>query len=152
MKETKSIKYHRKNKPNSMSNLFKTSAQSGFITLMSVLVVGAVGAAITTSLILLGVGSSRTSFTIEQSHQAKALANACSEEALQQIRDSTSFTGSGNITAGQGSCSYTVTSQGGSNRTINAVSTVGTVVRKTTIVVNGLNPAIAISSWQEVAN
>ncbi len=131
------------------SGIFK---RRGFVTLMSVLVIGAVGIAITTSLILLGIGSSRTSFTVEQSDQAKSLVNACAEEALQQIRDSTSFTGSGNITAGQGSCSYTVTSQGGSNRTIAVSGTVGTVVRKAAISITELNPTIVIGSWQEVAN
>jgi hypothetical protein len=127
-------------------------ANGGYITLISVLVVGAVGVAIALSLILLGVGSSRTSFAVEQSNQAKALANACAEEALQQIRDSTPFTGSGNLTLGQGTCSYTVTSQGGSNRTVTASGTVGTIVRKVTVVINAINPLITPTSWQEVSD
>ena len=124
----------------------------GYITLISVLIVGAVGIAITTSLILLGLGSSRTSFAVEQSNQAKALANACAEEALQQIRDSTPFTGSGNLTLGQGVCSYTVTSQGGQNRTITASGTVGTIMRKVKIIIDKINPTIQVVSWQEVAD
>jgi len=126
--------------------------QDGYITLISVLVVGAVGLAITTSLLLLGLGSSRTSFAVEQSNQSKALANACVEEGLQQIRDSTLFTGSGNLTLGQGTCTYTVTSQGGQNRTVTASGTVGTIVRKVTIIINGINPLITATSWQEVAD
>ncbi len=124
----------------------------GYITLISVLVVGAVGVAITLSLILLGVGSSRTSFAVEQSNQAKALANACAEEALQQIRDSTPFTGTGNLTLGQGTCTYTVTSQGGANRTITASGTVSTIMRKVKIIINKINPTIQVVSWQEVDN
>lgn len=124
----------------------------GYITLISILVVGAVGVAITTSLLLLGLGSSRTSFALEQSNQAKALANACAEEALQQIRDSTPFTGTGNLTLGQGTCMYTVTSQGGQNRTITASGTVGTIVRKVEIIITKINPAITVSTWQEVAD
>lgn len=126
--------------------------QDGFITLISVLVVGAVGVAITLSLILLGLGSSRTSFAVEQSNQAKALTNACTEEALQQIRDSAPFIGSGNLTLGQGTCAYTVTSQGGQNRTIIASGTVGTIVRKVKIIIDKINPAIQVVSWQEVAD
>lgn len=122
----------------------------GFITLISVLIVGAVGTAIAVSLILLGIGSSRTSFAVEQSNQAKALANACAEEALQQIRDSTPYTGSGNLSLGQGDCSYTVTSQGGQNRTITASGTVGTIVRKVEVVIDTINPAIEIVSWKEL--
>jgi len=124
----------------------------GYITLISVLVVGAVGIAITTSLILLGVGSSRTSFAVEQSNQAKGLANACAEEALQQIRDSTPYTGSGNLALGQGTCTYTVTSQGGQDRTITASGTVGTIVRKVSIVITKISPSITISTWQEVSD
>lgn len=126
--------------------------QDGYIALVSVLVVGAVGVAITLSLILLGVGSSRTSFAIEQSTQAKALANACAEEAMQQMRDSTPFTGSGSLTLGQGTCSYTVTSQGGQNRTITASGTVSTTLRKVEIIINSINPTIQVVSWQEVGN
>jgi len=124
----------------------------GFITLISVLVVGAVGVAITTSLILLGLGSSRTSFAIEQSNQAKGIANACAEEALQQIRDSTPFTGSGNLTLGQGTCSYAVTSQGAQNRTITASGAVGAIIRKVKIIIDKINPTIQVVSWQEVSN
>lgn len=126
--------------------------QSGFIVLITVLVVGAVSMAITVSVLWLGVGDSRSSFALEQSNQAKALANACSEEALQQIRDSTPFTGTGNLTLGQGTCSYTVTSQGGSNRTIIATGTVGSIVRKVKIIIDTINPAINVTSWLEVVD
>ncbi len=126
--------------------------KNGYITLISVLIVGAVGVVITTSLILLGLGSSRTSFAIEQSNQAKGLANACAEEALQQIRDSTPYTGSGNLAFGEGSCSYTVSSQGGQNRTITSSGLVGTITRKVKIIIDRINPAIQVVSWQEVSD
>lgn len=124
--------------------------QRGFITLLSVLVVGAVGVAIAVSVLLLGIGSSRSSFALQQSSQAKALAGACADEALQQIRDSTPFTGTGNLTIGQGNCTYTVTTQGGQNRTITASGTVGTIVRKVTVIISAINPQITVTSWQEV--
>ena len=89
---------------------------------------------------------------MEQSNQAKALANACAEEALQQIRDSTPFTGTGNLTLGQGSCNYTVTSGGGQNRTIASTGTVGSIVRKVKTTIDKINPGINITSWQEVAD
>ncbi|GEM_PF-113468 len=127
-------------------------SNNGYIALITVLVTGAVGVAIAVSLLLLGLGSSRTSFSLEQSNQAKALANACSEEALQQIRDSTPFTGTGNLTLGQGTCTYTVTSQGGQNRTITSSGTVGTILRKVKIILDKITPNINITSWQEVAD
>ena len=128
------------------------NTKAGFVTLISVLVVGAVGVAITLSIILLGLGSSRTSFAVEQSNQARALANACAEEALQQIRDSTPFTGTGNLSLGQGTCTYTVTSQGGQNRTITSSGTVGTILRKVKIIIDKITPNINVTSWQEVAD
>jgi len=124
----------------------------GYVALLSVLVVGAVGIAITVSLILLGLGSSRTSFATVQSNQATYLANACAEEALQQIRNSTSFTGSNNLTLGTGTCSYTVTSQGGENHTITASGVVDTITRKVKVIINQINPTIELVSWQEVAD
>ena len=126
--------------------------QNGFVTLISVLVVSAVGIAIAISVILLGLGLSRTSFAYEQSNQAKALANACAEEGLEQIRDSVFFTGTGNLALGQGTCMYTVTNQGGQNRTIASIGTVGTIVRRAQVIISAINPSIAVSSWQEVAN
>ena len=132
--------------------VYDKNYQKGYIALITVLVTGAVGVAITVSLLLLGLGSSRTSFSLEQSNQAKALANACAEEALQQIRDSTPFTGTGNLTLGQGSCSYTVTSGGSQNRTITSTGTVGTIIRKVKITIDKITPSIYVTSWQEVAD
>ncbi len=122
----------------------------GYITLISVLVVGAVGIAIASSLILLGNASSRTSFALQQSLQAKGLANACAEEALEQIRESTPYTGTGNLTLGQGTCSYTVTDTGGTNRTVTTSGTVGTIVRKVSVTITAIDPLIVVSSWQEI--
>lgn len=121
----------------------------GYITLISVLIVGAVGTAITTSLILLGLGSSRVSFAIEQSNQAKALANACAEEALQQIRDSESYPETGELSLGQGACSYTVKNQDEQNRAIDTSGTVGTIVRKVEMTIDQIDPAIRVVLWQE---
>ena len=129
-----------------------STVNSGFITLISVLVVGAVGMAITVSLLLLGLGNSRTGFAVQQSYQAKALASACAEEGLEKIRGTSSYTGTGTLSLGQGSCAYTVTSQGGQNRTITATGTVGTVIRKTKAIVSGIGLLITLSSWQEMGD
>lgn len=130
----------------------KNIESGGYTLLLSILVVGAVALAITLSVIMLGLGVSRTSLVVQQLYQARGLAQACVEEGLQQIRDATPYTGSGNLSLGQGSCTYTVTSQGGQNRTVTASGTVGTVVRRITVVVGGITPQITITSWQDVAN
>lgn len=121
----------------------------GYITLVSVLVVGAVGISVAVSILLLGLSVSRTSFVEGQSRQARLLADSCAEEALEQIRDATSFSGSGTLSLGSGLCSYTVVSGGGSNRTITVSGTVGSIVRHASISVDAINPLIHIASWQE---
>jgi hypothetical protein len=124
--------------------------KNGYITLLSILVVGAVGVAIASTIILLGLSSSNSSFSYQQMHQAKGLASACAEEALQKIREATSFTGAGNLSAGQGTCTYNVVNTGGEARTINAVGTVGVVVRKINISISNISPLIVVNSWQEL--
>lgn len=124
---------------------------SGYVALITVIIVGAVTTAIGTALLLTGSDSQRSMLTSQQSAQARNLANACAEEALQQIHDSTSFTGTNTITLGQGSCSYTVINTGGSNRTINATGTVGSVVRKSQVYATIGSSNISIISWQEVS-
>lgn len=128
------------------------TTNNGYVTLLSVLLLGAVGMAVTTSLLLSGIGNSRTGLAHQHSHQARALANACAEEGLEQIRNLISYTGSGNLTLGGGTCSYTVTNQGGENRTVTAQGTMGTAVRKVKVIINDINPRIAVVTWEEVAD
>lgn len=128
------------------------STNRGYITLISILVIGAIGTAVTVSMILSGLSASQTTFAVERGDHASGLVNACAEEALQQIRDNSSFTGFGGLLLGQGTCGYTVTSGGGENRTIQASSTVGTIVKKVSISIDAINPQINVTSWQEVAD
>mgnify|MGYP001562300226 CR=1 FL=1 len=130
----------------------RQTVQSGYIALMAVLITGLIAVSITTSLLLFGTSETKTAITREESERARAYANACAEEALQQIRSSTGFTGSGSLTFGADSCSYTVTGLGGENREITATGAVNTVVRKVKAVVSDINPQILVSSWQEVAD
>jgi len=129
-----------------------TSEEKGFITLVTVLIVGVVGVSIASSLILLGVDASRTSFAEERSARARALANTCAEDALERVRISPSYTGTATNIFPDGSCAYTIASQGGENRTIAASGTIDTIIRKSKISIDRINPTIRITSWQEVAD
>lgn len=124
----------------------------GFVSLLSVLVAGAVGTALVTILLLQGIGATKTGLALHQSYQAKALATACTETALQRINTNPAFEGSGSLSPGQGSCSYTVTRQAGQERTITSTGTVGSIVRKERVTLSQLTPALQVSSWQEVAD
>ena len=125
--------------------------QSGYIILMSVLVIGAVGTAVSTSLLLLGVGSALTSLDQQRTTQARALANACAEEALERLRLDTGYNGGETITFDTGTCSLGVIGgSGDTNRTIEATGNVDSVVRRVYVEVASVGPPTDLTSWQEV--
>lgn len=126
--------------------------ESGYVALLAVLIIGATSLAIGLTLLTTGTDSQRAALVTQQSAQARALADACAEEALQQIYTTASFTGSNNLSQGQGGCTYTVTNTGGANRTIDATGTVNGVVRKVKVYATITASSISITSWQEVAD
>lgn len=119
--------------------------------MFSVLIFGAVALAIASSVLLIGLGSSKTGFIIEESGKTKSLANLCAESALQEIRNNTLFIGTNTISIGSNSCTYTVLDNGAENRTITTTGTIGSVVRKVLINIDQINPSINVTSWQEVS-
>ncbi len=127
------------------------SSQSGYIALLVVLIVSAAATAISLVMLSVGADAQRSSLIEQQARQARGLATACGEEALQQIHDATAFTGTNSVVLGQGSCTYTVTNTGASTRTITTAGTVGNVVKKLQIYVTIGSSSISITSWQEVS-
>lgn len=127
--------------------------QHGFVTLLSVLILSAVAIAVTVSILLLGLGASRTSFALIQSVQARGLANACAEEALQRLRESVYYVGNEIKTFSAGTCTIqTISGTGNNNRTLQTIATVGTVQRKVKVGIAKIHPTPVITSWQEVAD
>lgn len=124
----------------------------GYVLLISVLILGAVGLAAVLSLILMGVSSSRSALAIQQSAQAKFLADTCIESGLEQIRESNSYTGGNTLGFGANSCVYEVFNLGGNIRQVNATGIVDQAVRKVKVITSSLSPKIVISSWQEVGD
>ena len=128
------------------------NSKSGFITLLSLLIAGAVGLAIAVSLITLGIDYSKSALVSEESALSKSLTNSCAEEALEKIRENQNYSGSGGINFGQGSCTYQVLNLGGQNRQINASGSVRNSIRKAKVLLNQVSPLIKASSWQEMAD
>jgi len=112
-------------------------------------ILGAIATAIAAALLFLGSGDSKNAISHQSAEQAKAAANACAEEALEQIRANINFSGIGSLAVNGGNCTYNVANTGGQTRTIAASSTVGTVTRRATVNVTAINPKI-IAAWQEV--
>lgn len=128
----------------------KQNLQQGYVALMAVLIVGAASIAVASSLLLTSTDAQRSVLTLQSSMKARQHAVACAEEALEVIHGNTTYTGSNSLTLTTGTCNYTVTNTGGSNRTITANSTVGTAIRKLQITVT-IGASISITSWQEVS-
>ena len=127
------------------------SRESGYIALLSVLIVGAAASAVALTLLVTGTDAQRSGLVSQQAGQARWLVNACAEEALQQIHDATSYTGTNTLNLTAGSCNYTVTSTDSSTRTITASASLNNVVRKVTVYVTIGSSSISITSWQEVS-
>lgn len=127
------------------------AASDGYVVLIAVLVSGAAALAISLALLLAGADAQRSILIEQQSAQARSLAQACAEEALQQMHDNTAFTGTSSLSLGQGSCTYTVSVVSGSNRSIATSATVGNVVRKIQVYATIGASSISVTSWQEVS-
>jgi archaellum component FlaG (FlaF/FlaG flagellin family) len=125
--------------------------QSGYIALISVLIIGAVSVAIATALLITGSDAQQENLARQQSMKARQAAAGCIDEALQQIHDNTAFVATNTaVTIGDATCTYTVTNTGTSTRTITATSTNVNVVRKIQTYVTINSSSLSISSWQEV--
>lgn len=126
--------------------------QSGYVALIAVLVMSAATTIIALLLLVTGLDAQRYTLVEQQAAQARNLATACAEEALQQMHDNTSLTGTNSLSLGQGTCSYTITSTGSSTRIIDVSGTVKGVVKKLKIYVTITSSSISVTSWQEVAD
>lgn len=130
--------------------MVRATDQQGYVALITVLIIGAAALAICLSLLLTGTDSQRNALTQQQSEQARSLALACANEALQQIHDNIAFSGTNGLTQGQGTCSYTVNVTAGTTRSVATSGTVGSVVRKVQAYVTIGTSSISVTSWQEV--
>ena len=118
----------------------------------SVLVISAIIVAFTLSFLVAENGLQDSSFVWRRSGEAKALANACAETALEQIRSSSSYSGAGSLQIGEGNCTYQVAVLAGENRLITATSTAGATERKVKIQLDAVAPHLHAASWQEVSD
>jgi hypothetical protein len=122
---------------------------NGYILLISVVIVGAIATSIAVALLFLGSADSKNAISHLNSDKAKASANACAEEALEQLRSNTGFVGANVVALNGGNCSYTVVNTGVNSRSVTVSSTVDGIVRRVGISVTALNPKIT-AVWQEV--
>lgn len=134
------------------SNVEKKSDGAGFAIVYIVIMIGMIALSAVLYFSWLSIFSINNSIEIRKSGQARYLADACAEIALQKIWDNSSFSGSGSFSGYGGSCTYVISNLGGENRQINSTGTVGTIIRKVKISVDKVNTNVNVASWREVAD
>ncbi|MBI2444719.1 MAG: hypothetical protein HYV42_05800 [Candidatus Magasanikbacteria bacterium] len=130
--------------------LWYNTGRPGYLTLTSVLIGGAAIALATIGLMLTAIQAGRNTLTLEQSAQARALANTCVEQALGQVRASGINNHSDQTTLGGSTCTYLVIAGSDGSGVVAATSTVGSIVRKVRVIIATTSPRITLTSWQEV--
>lgn len=134
-----------------MSSFRNIRRQEGYIVLITVLLLGAVGTLIASSVLFLGTETLQTEMAFSEGAHARAMANACAEHGLNQLRQNTSYSGGETLSLGNDSCEViAVLGSGGSNRTLQAEGISGDAIFRIEISVQTVDPIILLSSWQEV--
>lgn len=131
--------------------ILRQETKKGYIALISVILIAAIGAAIMLSLIAAGVSATKTDFSLQQSGGARSMASSCAEEALQKILETSTTSSSGNLVIASGTCTYLIFSSS-SILTVNATGFLGTVTSKIKVVIASTSPSVTLSSWEEVAD
>jgi hypothetical protein len=142
--------------------------KKGFITLLGALILMSVGLVVSVSVLLIGIGETKTAIAIKQSNQAVALSNACAEEALQVIYTNAESSQlpaglpySNGLTLGSGICNYTISQVSGNDLKITSIGTVESAIRKNQVLLTVtlysegppvVDASISVTSWQDVAD
>ena len=137
---------------------FQNKNNRGFVALMSVLIISAVGVIITLSLLTIGTSYMRSSFALGEGYKARALAEACANVALENIRLDSEYQGNETINFEDDSCGVLLIGEIGGIYTINTYGVVGSFLRRIKVLaartedVETMEVSLTIQSWQEMAD
>jgi hypothetical protein len=127
--------------------------QKGYIALVGVTLLGA---AIVIALITISVSvrtGSKISIQLKNSERSYFLANACAEDALEKLWESSSYLGNEILTFDQGMCGILPVATGSDGKkTIKVYGSVADHTRRSVIIVSTTTLQIMIDSWKEVAD
>ena len=126
--------------------------RKGYVALMSVIVLGAIGTAITVTLLVQGVLSSKTNLAVLHKHQSRMAATSWAEEALQLILDTGIDSGGAAMSVGSSTCTYVISSTSSENILVHATGQSADAISKISVYLASSTPRIKLSSWQEVGD
>ena len=126
----------------------------GFVALITVLIVMALGVLLAVGLSLRSVDSGNTLVADLDGVRAHYAASYCAEYALDRLKNSSSYVGNAMRILDNGDTCFIFApgGSGNSNRTVRATSTVNGATKKIDIYINTIGPTMLISKWQEVAD
>lgn len=124
----------------------------GFAVLFSVIVMGAIGTAISVMLLVQSVQSNKNSLSSVHAAQTQHMADTCAEYALNALRANQSYGGNEIVTIGSQNCSILPLEGSGQVRTIKTQSTVGSSTRRVRVITSQTTPSIIVSEWRELAD
>ena len=139
-------------------NQLSQDHESGYIVLITVLVLGLVVTTVAMFLLITGTDATIASAGVESGAEAKAAAEACTQLALRAIQQdpllASPSNGSSTIDPAIGQeCNYSITGTS-PNYTVNAVG----IVRHTTdnytqrieVILDQVSPSLHVASWQDI--
>lgn len=126
--------------------------QQGYVILLSVLVVGVIGMAITIAVLQLGASHIQTSITGVHAIDASYVAESCIEEAIEQLRRDSTYAAGDSITFDGGAeCTISaVAGTGTTNRTIQVIATSDSITQRYEVIISDVAAPVDISSWNYV--
>jgi type II secretory pathway component PulK len=121
----------------------------GYIALVTVLIILAVGIIIGVTVSLNAVNEMQMGLSSNQSEQAFYVADACADEAILRLKRDASLTTINNLSIGNGSCIIQIENLGGNNRRVKVTGQVEDYYRLIEIEVT-VGSSWEVTSWKEV--
>lgn len=144
----------KKNNGNSNKVIRVNGQSSGFVALLTIIVIAAMTLLVSLNASLLGLGELDLGYTSQKGGEVYAIADGCAEESLRRFRLDTSYTG-GSITTKNGSCIIEIIATA-PNATSTVTASTMSLYYKTVQVAfeytNEARPALTILSWAEQSN
>jgi len=125
--------------------------KKGYVMLTTVMLIAAVAALIIPFSLMASAQNSQIEAVKTQAAQARYLALACAERALDRLKNSLLYAGSETISWPEGSCQILpLGGLGNTNRSIQTSGSVGSVIQKVEVEVTLVNPLMQVASYLEV--
>ncbi len=127
--------------------------RSGFVTLLSIIVIGAVTISVVLGLLLLGTDSLQTTqYQIDSAHAA-AYTDSCAEKALNTLKGNAAYAGGETVNFTRGACTILpLIGAGTQTPTIRVEGTVSSTKRRVEISIKQVSPQIKLNYWRELAD